>query len=293
MEFEEYYEKSRKQIDLHLKRILHETEGDKDIRSMLHYGIKGGKRFRPTLCLLMSDIYGGSKKEALDNAAIVELIHNSSLLHDDVIDHDQIRRGMPSVWKAVSKIPWVGPPELDPRNVAVLIGDDMWSIALNLISDTDMLNASTKTVRALAEGAVLEGKSLIKTKLFGTDVEDYLKVIKLKTASMYALSTHLGAMAAETTLKEEEIARKSGMMIGTCYQLADDIAEKDVPSGVDGRELLLEYGNKFDTVCEELPDNKFTDLYREILPYMVNAQLKQEKRKARLERTEDDFAWVK
>lgn len=293
MDFEKYYERSRKQIDRHLKKILHETESDKDIRAMLHYGIRGGKRFRPTLCLIIGDIYGAEKEDALDNAAIVELIHNSSLIHDDLIDHDQIRRGMPAFWKAISKIPWIGPPELDPRNLTVLLGDDMWSIAFNLINDNNMMKATTKTVRALAEGAVLEGKSLIRTKLFGTDEDDYLKVIKLKTASMYALSTHLGAMAAKTSLHEEELARKSGMLIGTCYQLADDLSEGDVPSGVNARRLLIEHANKFDALISELPDNRYTKMYADVLPFMVNAIMEQEGKKARLERTEDAFAWVK
>lgn len=257
MDFEEYYEENVGEIDERIFKLLDESEDEKQMYKLLKHSVEGGKRFRPSLTLLVSDMFRGDREDALTKATIVELVHNASLIHDDVVDMDEMRRGMPTLWKLIDKIPFYGPDELNPKNLAILTGNGMLSKSMKLIKDPNVLRVTADAIEALASGATKEARSQLKGKLLGSSVETYVETIKAKTASLFALATHLGAKSADIGGDIEENARKAGMYIGILYQLADDLAEDDLTlSREKTEELMEEYCNKFHETTTGLPGNQ-------------------------------------
>jgi geranylgeranyl pyrophosphate synthase len=292
MAFETYYVSAKEKIDNRIQDILKESNTDRDLRSMLTYGLDGGKRLRPALCLLMADMLNGNRDRALNHAAIVELIHASSLVHDDIIEEDPVRRGMPSVWKLLSKIPWIGPKELDPRNLAVLVGDGMWAVALNLVEDTRAMKAVTECMKALVDGAFKEGHWLLRSKFLGTTEEEYLAVIVLKTGSLFSVSTHLGALASDEATEDQiEWARQVGLKLGIIYQLADDIADGGAPRGVKVEDMLIDHASQYEALIDKFPEGPYREMMREVMYYSVNSMLEEEKSRKRLRRNGTGFVW--
>ena len=262
---------------------------------LLNYSIKGGKRFRPTLCLLVSDIFGGEKDDALTKAAIVEFIHSSTLVHDDVVDDDKVRRDMPSLWKALDKVPYKGPEEFNPKNLAMLLGDGMLSKALILIKKPEVLRAVAESIYSVANGAIKESKDRIINMVGSdSDMEDYLKTIRMKTGSLFALSTHLGAMTGNASKHEKELARSAGLKLGIIYQMADDLADKDlILSEEKTKKLLIQYVDKFLENISKLPKNQYRDIFEQVPLYIVNKMMNQDQRTLRLEKTSGNIKWKK
>lgn len=293
-DFEEYYEKSQKKINERLTKILEESKYE-EMEELLNYSIKGGKRFRPTLCLLVSDIFGGNKDDALTKAAIVEFIHSSTLVHDDVVDNDKVRREMPSLWNALDKIPYKGPEEFNPKNLAMLLGDGMLSKALILIKKPEVLRAVADSIYSVANGAIKESKDRI-ANIIGSDsdMEEYLKTIRLKTGSLFALSTHLGAMTGNASKRQKELARSAGLKLGIIYQMADDLADQDlILSEEETKELLVQYVDKFMKNISKFPENKYRKLFEEVPLYIVNKMMIQDQRPLRLEKNSGNIQWTK
>ena len=189
---------------------------DEELKHVDQYG---GKRFRPTLCLLTYNAIGGVYDKALPAAAAIELIHNFSLIHDDIEDMDTERRHKPTVWKL-----W-GVPH------AINVGDGMHVMAnlaalrLNELNVThskivDVIGILNRTVMDLCEGQYLdmsfEGRTDVTTDM-------YLEMISRKTAALIEASTFIGAVLATNN---EELAghfRKFGRKIGIAFQIVDDI----------------------------------------------------------------------
>lgn len=308
MNFAEYYNTQRDEINDRISEILHETDDDKGLRMIIQEAMKGGKRFRPTLTMLSFDVFGGEKRRhALTHASMIELIHLSSLVHDDVVDFDKTRRGNPSMWmrllfkglEGVGKVlPQNTPAELKPKTLTalmannILVGDGIWALALQLIEDKEILRAVTEAVLALSEGAFKEMNSYFKVKIFGSTEEEYVQKIVGKTSSLFALSTHVGSICADASRRDRENARKLGMDLGTCYQLADDISEGDVPRKVDGKKLLEHYAKEYDEVVAKLPDNTYKDMFYELLPYMINKLMAEESQDEYFYRTTDGYIWA-
>lgn len=297
MDFEEYYKKNVGEFDDRLSKLLDESEDEKQMRRLLKHSVEGGKRFRSTLTLMVSDMFSGNRENALTKAAIVELIHNASLVHDDVVDMDEMRRGMPTLWKLIDKIPFYGPDELNSKNLAILTGDGMFSKAMKLIENPDVLRVTADAIEALTSGAVKEAKGQLKGKLFGSSVENYIETIKAKTASLFALATHLGAKSASIGGDMEENARKTGTYIGILYQLADDLAEDDLTlSREKTEELVEEYCDKFNEITtglpgnqpdeesNEMPSNEYREALIDVPVFMFNKMMKQEDADYRLSR---------
>ncbi|GAP34853.1 octaprenyl diphosphate synthase [Piscinibacter sakaiensis] len=179
-----------------------------------HYIISaGGKRIRPRLVLLFSDALGFDGPERFELAAIVEFIHTATLLHDDVVDESELRRGRQTA------------NALFGNAASVLVGDFLYSrafqmmVSLNRMRVLDVLADATNVI---AEGEVLQLMNMHDPDLA---VEDYLRVIRFKTAKLFEASARLGAVLAQAPAEVEEACADYGRSLGTAFQLVDDLLD--------------------------------------------------------------------
>jgi octaprenyl-diphosphate synthase len=181
------------------------------INQMGHYIVgNGGKRLRPMLLLLAAKALGGVNDNHLILAAVIEFIHTATLLHDDVVDESDLRRGKESanaVWGNAA---------------SVLVGDYLYSSAFEMMVRTGnmrVMEILSKTTTAIAEGEVLQ---LLNCNNPETTEEKYLEVIARKTAILFSAATRLGAVLAGTTTEVEESLAQYGQQLGIAFQLIDD-----------------------------------------------------------------------
>jgi geranylgeranyl diphosphate synthase type I len=177
-----------------------------------------GKRIRPLFVLLACTAAGGDWSLALPAATAVELVHNFSLIHDDIEDHSPLRRGRPTVWKK-----W-GIPQ------AINAGDAMFALAhLQAIRLAKTVSASIglkaveilqSTCLHLTHGQYLDLSYETRNNL---TVNDYWLMVEGKTAALMAASTELGALAAYSSNQTSDIYRKFGWLIGLAFQVQDDL----------------------------------------------------------------------
>ncbi len=175
----------------------------------------GGKRIRPRLVLLFAGALGYTGAERHTLAAIVEFIHTATLLHDDVVDESSLRRGR-STANAVFG-----------NAASVLVGDFLYSRAFQMM--VSMNNLRVLDVLADATNVIAEGEVLQLLNLHDADlaVDDYLRVIRYKTAKLFEASARLGAVLAGATPEIEEACADYGRALGTAFQLVDDLLDYD------------------------------------------------------------------
>ncbi|MBN1299651.1 MAG: polyprenyl synthetase family protein [Melioribacteraceae bacterium] len=172
-----------------------------------------GKKIRPVLVLLSAKVAGGVTERTYRGATLVEMLHTATLVHDDVVDRAEKRRGLPSinaVWK---------------NKVAVLMGDYLLSRGLLIAvenKDFDFLQTITNTVKRMSEGELLQ---ISKTRKLDNDEETYYRIISDKTASLLSTCCEIGAMS--TTDKTEEVSamKEFGENLGMAFQIRDDILD--------------------------------------------------------------------
>jgi octaprenyl-diphosphate synthase len=170
----------------------------------------GGKRLRPLLTVAASRMAGGRGEGALKLAAAVEFIHTATLLHDDVVDASQLRRG-----RTAAHLIWGAPP-------AVLVGDFLFARAFELMVETGLMNALeilARASRVIAEGEVLQ---MSRAHDLDLDQATYLEIITAKTAALFAAAAEAGAVSAEATAGNARALRDYGRNLGLAFQLADD-----------------------------------------------------------------------
>ncbi len=198
--------------------------------SALRYVNEGtGKKMRPILLLLVAKYLGNLNIKMLASASAMEMLHTASLLHDDVIDESDKRRGRPSVNVAYN------------NSIAVLVGDYILSQSLN--------NAATTRDYRIVEELSILGKALTRGELMQLDLqrngsyseENYISVIKYKTASLFVCCCACAVYSADADTEMLERFKKFGENIGICFQIKDDLFDyysNDVgkPTGSDMRE---------------------------------------------------------
>jgi octaprenyl-diphosphate synthase len=192
-----------------------------------------GKRIRPLLVLLSAKMCGGSITQTTYRAAaLVELLHTATLVHDDVVDDAEKRRGVFSInalWK---------------NKIAVLLGDFLLSRGLLLSldhQDYDILHALSDAVRRMSEGELLQ---IEKARLLNIDEETYFDIISDKTASLIAACTKSGAISTSDDATDVEHLRRFGEKLGLAFQIRDDLFDFDVedagkPIGIDLQEKKM------------------------------------------------------
>ena len=195
-----------------------------------------GKMLRPTLSLLMARACAPAANEAsVKVAAAVELLHNATLLHDDVADASDKRRGVPTTSSILGD------------RASVLLGDYWLVRAMDLIFDTgahsaELMRFFAKTLSDLAEGEMLQ---LQKAAVGDTSREDYLRIIYSKTASLFEAACVSGALSVDAPEELLAAARSYGVSVGLAFQIKDDILDYTAtdalgkPVGVDLREQKI------------------------------------------------------
>ena len=188
------------------------THGDHLLSEMLtHIRQRGGKRMRPILTLLIAKNYGGVTAETQNAAIGLELLHTASLVHDDVVDESEERRGQASVNATYS------------NNAAVLVGDFILSTALLYVSHTNnqrIISNLAQLGRTLASGELLQLWNISNTEI-SEDI--YYDVIKQKTAVLFESCAAIGALSAGASDEEVEKAKLFGQNLGIMFQIRDDI----------------------------------------------------------------------
>lgn len=176
----------------------------------------GGKRLRPALCLAATDLFGGNVNEALQPAMAIEVFHNFSLIHDDIMDEAPLRRGKPTVHKK-----W-------DTNIAILSGDAMLVKAYQYISQVSpsilpqVLEVFSQTAIEVCEGQQYD---LNFESLEDVSEDDYVKMIKLKTSVLLGCALKVGAFIAKASENDAQAIYDFGVNIGIAFQIQDDILD--------------------------------------------------------------------
>ncbi|NJK42296.1 MAG: octaprenyl diphosphate synthase [Aquincola sp.] len=175
----------------------------------------GGKRIRPRLVLLFANALGHSGDSQFTLAATVEFIHTATLLHDDVVDESALRRGRQTANAAFGNA------------ASVLVGDFLYSRAFQMmvsVSDMRVLEVLADATNVIAEGEVLQLMNMHDPDLA---VDEYLRVIRSKTAKLFEASARLGAILAGAEDAIERSCANYGRALGTAFQLVDDLLDYD------------------------------------------------------------------
>lgn len=173
----------------------------------------GGKRLRPVMVLLAAQMYGGDLDDALSSAIGLEIFHNFTLLHDDVMDKAALRRGQPTVHKKWSE------------NVAILSGDAMSIKAYQYIVSckekyvSEVLQVFNDTALEVCKGQQLDMEFEERDEV---SIQDYLQMIRYKTAVLFACSLKMGGILAEADKQEQQKLYDLGINLGMAFQLQDD-----------------------------------------------------------------------
>ncbi|WP_238230672.1 MULTISPECIES: polyprenyl synthetase family protein [Methylobacterium] len=179
-----------------------------------HLIASGGKRLRPILTLASADLCGyGSDDGAVKLAASVEFMHTATLLHDDVVDESDMRRG-----RVAARIKW-------GNEASVLVGDFLLGQAFRMMVEVGSLRALdilSAAATVIAEGEVMQ---LTAAKNTETSEDEYLAVIRAKTAELFAAACEVGPVLAERPRAEQAACRSYGMNLGIAFQLVDDVLD--------------------------------------------------------------------
>ncbi len=185
----------------------------------------GGKRLRPMLLLLASGALDHRGQDAHQLAAVVEFIHTSTLLHDDVVDESNLRRG-----RETANAVW-------GNAASVLVGDFLYSRSFQLMVELGSMQIQTilaDTTNRIAEGEVLQ---LLHVRNADTDEAAYIRVIERKTAVLFAAATRLGALLAGANELTQQKLHDYGLNLGFAFQIADDVLDYSSDAETLGKNL--------------------------------------------------------
>jgi octaprenyl-diphosphate synthase len=185
----------------------------------------GGKRLRPMLLLLAAGALGHRGPDAHQLAAVVEFIHTATLLHDDVVDESDLRRG-----RRTANAVW-------GNAASVLVGDFLYSRSFQLMVELDRMEVMrilADTTNRIAEGEVLQ---LLHVRNPDTDEAAYLRVIERKTAVLFAAATRLGALLAGADAATCDALHDYGLNLGYAFQIADDVLDYAADAEALGKNL--------------------------------------------------------
>jgi octaprenyl-diphosphate synthase len=173
----------------------------------------GGKRLRPALVILSAQAFGYQGRLHHDLAAVVEFIHTATLLHDDVVDESELRRGRETA------------NSMFGNAASVLVGDFLYSRAFQMMveaNDMRVMQTLADATNVIAEGEVLQ---LLNCNNADVDAANYLDVIHRKTAKLFEAAMRLGAILGRQDAASEAAAARYGMHLGTAFQLVDDVLD--------------------------------------------------------------------
>lgn len=173
----------------------------------------GGKRMRPLVTLLTAKALDKSDQDTIKLASIIEFLHTATLLHDDVVDTSDLRRG-----KATANANWGNAP-------SILVGDFLYSRAFQMmveIGSMEVMSVLANATNVIAEGEVFQ---LMNAKNPDITEQQYFDVIEYKTAMLFVAASHGAAMLAKADKKQQLAAKEYGLQLGLAFQLVDDILD--------------------------------------------------------------------
>lgn len=244
----------KKEFLQHLEKSIIKTEPANLYAPMYYILNLGGKRLRPILTLMGADIFQTDYRKALHAALAVEVFHNFSLVHDDIMDKAPLRRGHKTVhhkWNV---------------NTAILSGDAMLIIAYQLFENyepvvfQELAKLFSKTALEVCEGQQLDMDFELRNDV---TVDEYLLMIKYKTAVLVGAALQMGAIVAQTTPKNKNLIYDFGVLLGMAFQLQDDYLDS---FGDDS------FGKK---IGGDILENKKTMLYLKSFEKADNQQRKE------------------
>ncbi|UNH38686.1 octaprenyl diphosphate synthase [Moellerella wisconsensis] len=219
--------------------ILGQLTSDVALINQLGYYIVsgGGKRIRPMIAVLAGRALGHNGKKHVQVAALIEFIHTATLLHDDVVDESDMRRGKQTANAVFGNA------------ASVLVGDFIYTRSFQMMTDLDsmrVLKLMSEATNVIAEGEVLQ---LMNCNDPNITEENYMQVIYSKTARLFEAAAHSSAILAEATPEQEKALQDYGRYLGTAFQLIDDLLDYDA----DNNQLGKNTGDDLDEGKPTLP----------------------------------------
>lgn len=209
-----YIAEDMQAVDDVIQRSLH---SDVELINTIGEHITGsaGKRLRPALVLLSSGLFGSIGEKQHQLAAIIEFIHTATLLHDDVVDESELRRGISTANHVFGNA------------ASVLVGDFLYSRAFQMM--VSLQNMRVMEILSEATNTIAEGEVLQLLNLHNPNIseQDYLKVIHFKTAKLFEAAARLGAVMQDQTQEDEQALALYGKHLGAAFQLVDDVLDID------------------------------------------------------------------
>ncbi|MCF7805648.1 MAG: polyprenyl synthetase family protein [Candidatus Marinimicrobia bacterium] len=251
----------RERVNTRLIEIARSYAMPESLYEPMQYVLEsGGKRIRPVLLMLVADAYGGDINTALDVGTSLEILHNFTLVHDDIMDRDDQRRGRPTVHQK-----W-------DVSTAILSGDGLLALAYRVLLNTEAQN-HTQLLRVFTDGVieVCEGQAYDKEFEERTDVtiDDYMMMIGKKTARLISICCTMGGIVAGVTEDEQEKLGTFGFLLGEAFQVQDDLLELTSTVDVMGKSLGSDLTEQKKTYillkALELADQATRDQIRNIL----------------------------
>ena len=204
----EYLDRRRDRIERRLETVLDGTEPAELRERVRHVALSGGKRVRPTITVLVCEALSGDTEAAVEFAVGVELVHNASLVIDDIIDESDLRRGTPAAWTAFG----YGP--------AIVASDGLLGEAFALFSTDD------RAMQAVSEAMVQLGEGEA-TELVDRPVSEaeYMELARRKTGALFRAAAELGAIAADADPYTVEAVGRYAERVGVAFQMRDDVLD--------------------------------------------------------------------
>jgi len=218
MDFKKVFGEKIELINEQLVDSISDIENDRLREAMIHYPKAGGKRLRPIITMLVADSIGRSGSAALPFGIALELVHNFTLVHDDVMDKDETRRGIQTVHSKFG------------ISEAILAGDALFAKAFELIGDmdldgdrkSDLTSLLARSVILLAEGQQMDMDFETEESV---SAEEYMKMIERKTAVLYSAAAQGGAISAGAPEPLQETMFEFGRVVGLGFQIWDDVLD--------------------------------------------------------------------
>jgi len=242
-----------------------------DFYEPLKYALEGGKRIRPIILLLSNRVAGGCEADALKEAVAVELLHTESIIHDDIIDDETIRRSKPVFYVVYG------------FNTSLLTADFVFGIILSIVarSKKDIAEDLASAALQMCEGEILEMK--VEADDGEVPLEKYLLIVRKKTASLFEVAARIGAKLASADEKAVKALSRYGVNIGIAYQIQDDILDWNNGSKIarrvkmgdgDAKKVLAEiasrYANEAKMNLKDLPECEAKQILYDIADFAVN-----------------------
>lgn len=209
--FQSYVENAKQLVESELSNLIPKLS-DLRLHERIEYALLSrGKRLRPLMGILSAQSVGGNREDVMSLALAIELLHTATLVHDDILDQDKFRRDVPAVHEKWSV------------KDAILVGDALMALAINLASDygREILKIASETGLALCDGEYMD----VSTTSIVMSENEYFEKIRKKSASLFKAATQGGAIAGGGSDLEVKCLADFGEHFGMAYQLSDDLSD--------------------------------------------------------------------